>query len=1079
MSGILSVRKTLVLGLGSTGLKVAEQLAEHLNWQYGSFEQAAWVRLLVLETAQPHSALGDRVLWGGMTKEEYAPYLSTPRIAGAEFGFYEWQDGPALKDINNPSDGAGNLRMLGRLCLFHPSTYSNLKRRVMEDLAYLNRLTPQLIADRLGEPGREVQIHQGGTVVYVVGTLCGGTCSGGAADLGYLLDVWSNHGVRAQAILTVPHPTYSGARRFKKNAYYALRELNHYQLGDSVWSQQLPGSETPFVNAGRPYDITRVLMPAGPSGEDIDSLNTMIAQYLAAAVGPAGFKIAASDVDAFGKMESTEVIGFMRPLFSTMGVAALEYPGEHIQRAATCRLLGTAYRRWCEHRIDPDAVKNAMRLLGSTDFEALLQRITQGADKMSTAAFQQMFRPETGGEPPTVEQVRQLLREVDGRLTALELGPGDAGQTLPTLLQVIQNNHAQFLSNIGREVDQFVSRSLFDLESGPGFVATVLRGFLQEMEAWARTAQDALPRYQQDAKTLREILDQQIEEVERSQAGFGWNKREKLRHGWEGVTDRIDSYLAAEMRAQTINHLQRRDIVREMVEQYRKVVALLLQRMDQMLAAFKQEAAVQETQAKDLAAFSPRVNGKVYFEPEPPAARGTVTEEYYKLLRQVRWPEEPVTGYDNDQKEAAAARAIIRTLEPLRSELTGDEGRSVFDAQPGGQSARDLIPPAVLQAAQDGARALFKELRSQVHIADKAGDADVDTVVQASEPKPNISATQVSDQLAGARGVSPVLAYLAFMDTESNGAASRPAVARVEQRVRNSMELREGGIINSDDPYRLLIIREKHGFTLGQMEGVVRSNRYDHSALQSAEEDSDFKFWHTRRDVDWVDPLVPPTQVETAEEAWLLALLLGRPADPGLAWLPATRGEIEAEGWYQLVAGGYFVTYVEGPDVSEPGATLPLAFNTAVAKLLISSPEYALIKRTLNLRFNAFCHNHGHANVVRTLDQAVRSMEVYGVRELDTRKADRLLRRAYRRNDGLTNAFFEYKTEGLTGTGAIAEFAHLRRLQGSPKEDGSGTYQNDGYYCPACHNYLGGDVQRLLDGQFRCPACNTEERYWP
>src|SRR6187402_2264440 len=101
MTGVLSIRKTLVLGLGSTGLQVAEQLAEHLNWQYGSWEHAAWIRMLVIETAQPRSILGDRVLWAGMTKEEYLPYLSSPRTSGAEFGFYEWQDAPTLRDIDN------------------------------------------------------------------------------------------------------------------------------------------------------------------------------------------------------------------------------------------------------------------------------------------------------------------------------------------------------------------------------------------------------------------------------------------------------------------------------------------------------------------------------------------------------------------------------------------------------------------------------------------------------------------------------------------------------------------------------------------------------------------------------------------------------------------------------------------------------------------------------------------------------------------------------------------------------------------------------------------------------------------
>jgi len=319
-----------------------------------------------------------------------------------------------------------------------------------------------------------------------------------------------------------------------------------------------------------------------------------------------------------------------------------------------------------------------------------------------------------------------------------------------------------------------------------------------------------------------------------------------------------------------------------------------------------------------------------------------------------------------------------------------------------------------------------------------------------------------------------MLSYLAFMDV-GGGDAARPSIQAVEQRVRNSMELRRGGIIDSEDPFRLLLIREKHGFTLGQMEGVVRSSRYDNHALQAAEGDTDFKFWHTRRDVDWVDPLIPPGQVETTEEAWLFCALLGRPADPALPWLPSTKGEIPPDGWYQLVAGEFLVYYAPGCEASEKAAGVPLSFPVAVAKLLTS--EYALLRRTLSMRFSTYCDSQGHEQVVRTVDHALKSLTIFGVRDTDARQAEKLVRRAYRRNDALTRAFFDFKTENLRNP---AEFAHLKQLQGTPIDGRPGeAYSNDGYYCPTCHQWLGGDIGRLLESQFLCSACNTGERYWP
>ena len=173
----LDLRKTLVIGLGTTGKKVAEYVAEHLNWQFGSFEKANWVRLLVLETDKSSSPLGDRVLHGGMSGDEFNQYVMQPKTAGADFDFYDWQDSTLFDGIPDPASGAGNVRMVGRLCLFHSPTYQKLRMRVERDMEHLLGLTPQKVAEGLEQPGLSVHFQQD-TVVYVVGTLCGGTCSG-------------------------------------------------------------------------------------------------------------------------------------------------------------------------------------------------------------------------------------------------------------------------------------------------------------------------------------------------------------------------------------------------------------------------------------------------------------------------------------------------------------------------------------------------------------------------------------------------------------------------------------------------------------------------------------------------------------------------------------------------------------------------------------------------------------------------------------------------------------------------------------------------------------------------------------
>jgi hypothetical protein len=46
----LIVTKTLVIGLGTTGVRVCEQLAGRIRWEYGDLKRIPWVRFLCLDT---------------------------------------------------------------------------------------------------------------------------------------------------------------------------------------------------------------------------------------------------------------------------------------------------------------------------------------------------------------------------------------------------------------------------------------------------------------------------------------------------------------------------------------------------------------------------------------------------------------------------------------------------------------------------------------------------------------------------------------------------------------------------------------------------------------------------------------------------------------------------------------------------------------------------------------------------------------------------------------------------------------------------------------------------------------------
>jgi hypothetical protein len=1054
-----------VLGIGSTGLEVAEQLAEHLTWQFGDFERAAWVRILVSETAQKDSPLGDRVIWAGMSPGEYTPYVHAPNAAGAEFGFGEWHHRETLSKIDTPSAGAANCRMLGRLCFFHQRTYQKVQKRVMEEHSYLRDLTAKDINKQLRHPDVEAVLLDGTAdkvVVYVVGTLCGGTCSGIAPDLGYLIRQWAGDSVTPQAFFTIPHHTLTGstAAKLKKNAYYALKELNHYQLHETEWQQKLPSYSEPSTDDRRPYEILRIMMPNSGSGQDVRRLNAMIGQYLAAAVGPAGWVIDEADVNAKAKMESQEAIGFMRPLFSTMGLAALEFPGEHIQRAATHRLLWRTFSRWCKGSSQTDLFKHMGPNL-PTSLNDFVAQLTKGSMSLIHAVMD-TCSPQSSKRLPKPDEVRQQLRQLDRRLAAYDPEPG-------SLLALMNRNFETLLQEIPKAVNSLVQRQLLSLSGGPRLLAQVLSQYVDEIKNWSTQASDSLAEQQVAASVLEETMNGTIEKAEKAGNKL-FCKRRRLRKAWQGFDEQLNDYVSrGALRLRARNMLSSQEYLKRYEEQVLMHTKRLIVRLEAMATAFASEGRRCEEQYKEMAKMSPTVNGRVFFDPANEVDDGTVGEEYVRLLRLHKWDDEPSSGWSDDQREQAAMRDVLTALRELNEEAAHPDRPSSFDGS-------GSVSAGLFDKAEQKARQYFLHLRRDVHIASKAEEADIHDTIMLSEPRLGIAAAQISYQLHGVRGSDPENLCYAFTKLDDSAVQEQQAAGDMARKVKTILPLSRHEVSDSDDPSRLLVLREKHGFTFGQMQGVVKAHQHDLNALEAAEHCQDFSFWHTRIDVDWTDPLVPELRKEVTEELWLIALLLGQKNDGTLPALYDKNGEGITDVWYEVVEGMFLVKHAPGAMVTQPEESLPQSFEEAVRKLVL--PTRKALNDSLQARWETLRRRVGAPDVlVEALETRVSSLGALGVSDITPERAASVLRRRYSRNPALAKAYFDYSTRTLPH---YEVFPGLWRSQGDPIPGrNEGTCPTDAYYCPACHHQLGTEPEHLLQQMFLCPACATGERYWP
>src|SRR5581483_3939243 len=104
----LVVNKTLVIGLGTTGTQICSQIAARIAWEYGDLRRTPWVRFLCLET----NAAGRPAV---LDPTDFIPAYDEAMKLSA------WADQETLRKIPQKSvdDGVGNIRMVGRLALFH------------------------------------------------------------------------------------------------------------------------------------------------------------------------------------------------------------------------------------------------------------------------------------------------------------------------------------------------------------------------------------------------------------------------------------------------------------------------------------------------------------------------------------------------------------------------------------------------------------------------------------------------------------------------------------------------------------------------------------------------------------------------------------------------------------------------------------------------------------------------------------------------------------------------------------------------------------------------------------------------
>lgn len=353
---VMDARKTLLIGLGSTGAMACNQILERLNWTYDSLENVPWVKCLTLETAgvPAEKMVHTQGQFQRLTisQDEYSGLVANPQLYKDKLDFPAWNIHDLIGTADAITAGANNTRILGRLALLFPSNFAQVQANLGSLLQSLNALTAQEASESIERGlGHKTQVVIPSEInVYVIGTLCGGTASGSFIDLGYMLKALpgiSNYNLATTGIFLLPSGM-SDHDVHISNAMAGLVELNHFSHDRSRYKAQYPNAPgTPWQTTAegeRPYRNLYLVQPRGASTQDYARLVTMTADYVYSDV------IGSSAIVRDGARTNIALFFLQKDYWGatqkyyTFGMSVIEFPYIKVLKGCTLKLAGRGFQ---------------------------------------------------------------------------------------------------------------------------------------------------------------------------------------------------------------------------------------------------------------------------------------------------------------------------------------------------------------------------------------------------------------------------------------------------------------------------------------------------------------------------------------------------------------------------------------------------------------------------------------------------------------------------------------------------------------------------------------------------------------
>ena len=382
------IRPTLFIGLGTTGLNILKSLRQLMFEEYGR-DGLPIFNYVSIETDGGVDAtdrnLADEIKSVKATIPKTVP-ISNKLDPDQPSNVYNkhlknWLNPELLNYVQAFEKGAANIRMAGRLCLWE--NWETVRNAL--NIAYNAINAPDTKEDAVNAlakhyEAKERKTPEGNLIdrinsnIYIVGSLCGGSCSGMLIDIayycGHILGIGDTNNVYGCFTMFDSQQAASQDNSITvraANCYAALWEINFYNHLRTEFNTTFPSGQS-VKTTNKPFDYVSFVSRSNSTGGvftkdnkfDEAGLNQMVSLNLFAdTAGDTDGQKGAILIDGIGFTGIGELkavpkgeIRTMSLSMSSFGLTAVWYPKYRIASASVSLIGQRLCNNWLQTHVD-------------------------------------------------------------------------------------------------------------------------------------------------------------------------------------------------------------------------------------------------------------------------------------------------------------------------------------------------------------------------------------------------------------------------------------------------------------------------------------------------------------------------------------------------------------------------------------------------------------------------------------------------------------------------------------------------------------------------------------------------------